>query len=167
MPSLPTHRGRPLPLGASRAPDGVNFAVLSRHATTVTLVVYPEAGGRTPLVSIPLDPRTHRTGDHWHVRVEGLPDVFQYGWRVDGPKGGDHRFDPTRLLLDPFANTLSNGAVWGGTCEVDPERTSRRSLFTRHHAYDWGTTGRCGRRRKTASCTRCTSAGSPSTRVRG
>lgn len=126
-----------MPLGASRAPDGVNFAVLSRHATAVTLVLFPESGGQTPLTQVTLDPRIHRTGDHWHVRVFDLPDVFQYGWRVDGPKGGEHRFDPTRLLLDPFANTLSNGAVWAGTCETDRERTSRRSLFTTHHAYDW------------------------------
>jgi glycogen operon protein len=136
MPSYSTVRGRPLPLGASRAPAGVNFAVLSRHATAVTLVVFPETGGHAPLAEFPLDPRTHRTGDHWHVRVQGLPEAFEYGWRVDGPKGGEHRFDPTRLLLDPFATTLSGGAVWG-TCEADPERTARRSLFARHHAYDW------------------------------
>ena len=137
MADFDTARGRPLPLGASRAPDGVNFAVLSRHATAVTLVLFPEGGGTTPLATVPLDARTHRTGHHWHVRVAGLPDVFQYGWRVDGPKGGEHRFDPTRLLLDPFANTLSHGAVWGGSKETDPERTARRSLFTPHHAYDW------------------------------
>jgi isoamylase len=138
MADISTARGRPLPLGASRAPDGVNFAVLSRHATEVTLVIFPEAGGITPLATFQLDPRLHRTGDHWHLRVTGLPDVFQYGWRVDGPKGGEHRFDPTRLLIDPFANTLSEGAVWGGHGEPDPERTARRSLFTRHHTYDWG-----------------------------
>ena len=138
MPAFPTLRGRPLPLGASRAPDGVNFAVLSRDATAVSLVLLPESGRGGPLAELPLDPRTHRTGDHWHVRVGGLPDVFCYGWRVDGPKGGPHRFDPTRLLVDPFAGTLSNGGTWAGTCEADPERTARRSLFTPHHAYDWG-----------------------------
>jgi glycogen operon protein len=137
MSSFNTVRGRPLPLGASRAPTGVNFAVITRHATSVTLVVLPESGRGAPLAEFPLDPRTNRTGDHWHVRVDGLPEVFCYGWRVDGPKGKDHRFDPTRLLLDPSAGTLSNGVVWGRPAEPDPERTTRRSLFTPHHAYDW------------------------------
>jgi glycogen operon protein len=138
MSTFCTVRGRPLPLGASRAPNGINFAVLSRHATSVKLVILPESGRNIPIAEFPLDPRQNRTGDHWHIRVEGLPEVFCYGWRVAGPKGHQHRFDPTRLLVDPAASTLSNGAVWGGTCEVDPERTSRRSLFTPHHAYDWG-----------------------------
>ena len=76
MPDFATARGRPLPLGASRAPDGVNFAVLSRHATAVTLVLFPDGPGSTPLATFPLDARRNRTGDHWHVRVEGLPEVL-------------------------------------------------------------------------------------------
>ncbi len=138
-PTLPlrTTRGRPFPLGASRVADGVNFAVLSRHATAVTLAVFPASGGR-PLAEIALDPWKNRTGDHWHVRVDGLPDVFCYGWRVDGPKGKKHRFDPTRVLIDPASTILSQGEVWAGTCETDPERTGRRSLVHRHRRYDWG-----------------------------
>ena len=137
MPDLRITRGRPFPLGASRTPDGVNFAVLSRHATAVTLVIEPEAGGK-PLTEIPLDHRTHRTGDHWHLRVEGLPDAFCYGWKVDGPKGPKQRFDPTRILIDPASTLLSAGERWAATCETDPERTSRRSLVRRPRRYDWG-----------------------------
>ena len=127
-----------MPLGASRAPNAVNFAVLSRHATAVTLVILPEEGGSKPLAEFPLDPKLNRTGDHWHIRIEGLPKVFLYGFRVDGPRGPGHRFDPTRLLIDPCATVLSHGGTWAGTCEVDPERTSRRSLFTNRPSYDWG-----------------------------
>jgi len=137
MTTFRTVRGRPFPLGASRAPDGVNFAVLSRHATKVSLVIYPEAGGSKPLAELPLDPWKNRTGDHWHVHVLGLPDEFCYGFRVDGPKGKRHRFDPSRVLIDPATTIISQGAVWAGTCEVDPERTSRRSLWTRGRRYDW------------------------------
>jgi isoamylase len=138
MPEFRTSRGRPLPLGSSITPDGANFALLCRHGTSVTLVILPEEGGNKPLAEIRLDPRRNRTGDHWHIRVDGLPNTFCYGWRVDGPKGPMHRFDPTRLLLDPACPMLSGGAVWAGTCETDPQRTSRRSLFHRGPRYDWG-----------------------------
>ena len=139
MSAFPTTRGRPLPLGSSRAPGAVNFAVISRHAESVTLVILPESGGSRPLAEIPLDRKAHRTGDHWHIRVEGLPELFCYGFRVSGPKGPMNRFDPTRLLIDPCATAISNGADWASTCEVDPERTSRRSLYVRSGPYDWGT----------------------------
>ena len=139
MSAFATSRGRPLPLGSSRAPGAVNFAVISRHAESVTLVILPEAGGSRPMAEIPLDRKAHRTGDHWHIRVEGLPELFCYGFRVSGPKGPMNRFDPTRLLIDPCATAISNGADWASTCEVDPERTSRRSLYVRSGPYDWGT----------------------------
>ena len=92
-----------MPLGANHSSDEINFAVLSRHATSVHLVILPESGGTKPLAEIELDPRRNRTGDHWHIRVHELPNVFCYGWRVDGPHGTRTRFDSTRLLLDPAA----------------------------------------------------------------
>ena len=138
MPSFRTSRGRPLPLGASLAPDGTNFALLCRHGQRVSLVILHEEGGAAPLAEFPLDVHKNRTGDHWHIRVHDLPDAFCYGWRVDGPHGPRTRFDPTRLLLDPAAVMLSHGAEWAGTCETDPLRTSRRSLYRRGTRYDWG-----------------------------
>jgi glycogen operon protein len=135
MLTFPTSRGRPFPLGASRAVYGVNFAVLSRHATAVSLALFLESG--RPLGEVVLDPWKNRTGDHWHVRVEGLPRTFCYGWRMDGPKGPKHRFDPTRVLIDPASAVISQGETWAGTCEVDPERTGRRSLFYHPRRYDW------------------------------
>jgi isoamylase len=139
MLDLTTSRGRPLPLGVSRVGSMTNFAVLSRHGTAVTLVLFPDGPGSKPVAEITLDPRRNRTGDHWHVRVEGLPPAFRYGYRVEGPRGPRHRFDPTRVLIDPFATMLSDGEEWAGTCEVDPSRTSRRSLYARPpQPYDWG-----------------------------
>src|SRR5262245_50974681 len=79
-------RGRSLPLGATQQAEGVNFALLSRHATRVTLVLYP-IDGPGMLAEIELQPRKNRTGDHWHILVAGLPPTFRYGWRVDGPRG--------------------------------------------------------------------------------
>jgi glycogen operon protein len=138
MSKFRTSRGRPLPLGATATPEGINFALLCRHGHDVTLVILPEEGGNTPLAEFRLDPHKNRTGDHWHIRVHDLPDVFCYGWRVDGPRGPRTRFNPSRLLLDPAATILSHGEVWAGTCEIDPDRTLRRSLFRRGIRYDWG-----------------------------
>src|SRR5262249_19477050 len=81
--SLRVARGRSLPLGATMQADGINFALLSRHANRVILVVYP-IDGPGELAEVELDPRKNRTGDHWHVLVSGLPPTFRYGWRVDG-----------------------------------------------------------------------------------
>jgi len=110
-----------MPLGATAltAADGVNFSLLCKHGTSVALLLYPLHGAE-PLAEIPLDPRTNRTGDHWHILVGGLPPSFRYGWRVDGPIGAGHRFDPRIILLDPAATALSDGAVWGEWCDADP-----------------------------------------------
>jgi isoamylase len=107
-------RGEPLPLGASRAPDGVNFVLICRHATAVNLVLCEPCNANI-FAEIPLDPRLNRTGDHWHVRVDELPDEFCYGYRVDGPSGPKHRYDPRNILIDPACRSLSCGRPWGST----------------------------------------------------
>ena len=75
------HRGRPLPLGASLERKGVNFAVVSRHATSLTLVLFIP-GDPEPVLELPLDPTYNRTGDVWHVHVGGLDPGVEYGYRA-------------------------------------------------------------------------------------
>jgi glycogen operon protein len=131
MSTLRIARGKCLPLGASALPDGVNFALLCRNGTAVTLVVSPLDGG-APLAEIALHPQRNRTGDHWHVLVGGLPSTFTYGWRVDGPRGRGHHFDPSIVLLDPAATSLANGTRWGKSTEpLHQSFSSRRSLYLR------------------------------------
>jgi isoamylase len=136
-PPFATGRGRPLPLGVTPGVDGHNFALLCRHGTRVNLVILPGDARGEPLADIPLHPRKNRTGDHWHIRVAGLPTKFCYGWRVDGPRGPGTRFNPDRLLLDPACTALSSGAVWAGTCTEEPQRQARRSLHYRGRRYNW------------------------------
>lgn len=109
-------RGQALPYGASRLPHGVNFSVVSRHATAAWLVL-SSGNDRADELVLRLDPLMNRTGDVWHVRVEGLPETFCYAWRMDGPKGKPHLFDPQRLLIDPFARFFSCGHSWGVMCD--------------------------------------------------
>src|SRR5947208_5629938 len=118
MLTLRTARGRSLPLGATALADGINFSLLTRHGTAVWLVLYPMDQDE-PLSELALHPRKNRTGNHWHILVGGLPETFRYGWRVDGPRGGGHRFDPSIVLFDPAATALSGGAVWGHSDEPD------------------------------------------------
>ncbi len=130
MLTLRIARGKSLPLGASAMPDGVNFALLCRHGTAVSLVIYP-LDDTEPLAEVVLHPRRNRTGDHWHVLVAGLPAAFTYGWRVDGPKGPGHCYDPNIILLDPSTTALSGGSRWGESSETSPGYSSRRSLYLR------------------------------------
>ncbi|MFO0881733.1 MAG: glycogen debranching protein GlgX [Gemmataceae bacterium] len=123
-----------MPLGASAVPDGVNFSLLSRDATHVQLVIYPIEGSEL-LAQVTLHPRRNRTGYHWHVHVGGLPSAFAYGWRVDGPRGTGHAFDPSVVLLDPSATALSNGSFWGNPNKAQPGNV-RRSLYFRR-GYHW------------------------------
>jgi isoamylase len=105
-------RGSPLPPGATPTPNGINFVLLCRHGTAVWLVLSEPCDGEI-YAEIPLDPLSNRTGDHWHVRVDGLPEEFCYGYRVDGPKGDGHRYDPRDILHDPYTRALSCGRPWG------------------------------------------------------
>jgi isoamylase len=136
-----TTRGRATPLGATALAEGVNFVLMCRHGDSVTLVLQPlEEDGI--LAEIPLDPHMHRTGDHWHIQVLGLPRDFRYGWRVDGPTSWGHRFDPRLILLDPSCTAVSDGAVWGTSStyhdahDGSARGTVRRSLFFRR-SFDW------------------------------
>jgi isoamylase len=139
MPLLKTSRGRSLPLGATALVDGINFALLCRHGTMVRLVLQSLEGDET-LAELRLDSLKNRTGDHWHIAVAGLPPVFRYGWRVDGPRGGGHRFNPEIVLLDPACTALADGSIWGGKARpvegTNGRRGMRRSLFFRR-PYDW------------------------------
>ncbi|MDH4088014.1 MAG: hypothetical protein OEV04_13360 [Nitrospira sp.] len=87
--------GVPLPLGAYARGEGVNFAIFSRHASRVRLELFDHPEDATATRVIELDPARHRTGDVWHVWIEGIPPGQLYAYRVDGPyepKNG-HRFN--------------------------------------------------------------------------
>jgi ABC-type transporter Mla MlaB component len=111
---LGLRQGLPLPFGASLVERGINFSIYSRHAVSCTLVLF-QSGKPDPLAEIPF-PAAFRIGDVFAMTVIGLdPDTIEYGFRVDGPfapKQG-HRFDPTKILLDPAARAVSGRAEWG------------------------------------------------------
>ncbi len=110
-----------MPLGANPMPNGVNFALICRHGTAVWLVLSEPCEGQV-VTEIPLDDLYNRTGDHWHIRVDGLPEEFCYGYRVDGPTDNGHRFDPSIVLLDPlFPGTLVRTALGDARRPAPPQ----------------------------------------------
>src|SRR5579864_247407 len=102
------------PLGATWDGKGVNFALFSEHATAVELCLF-DADGREARLDVPW-----RSLHVWHAYVRGVGPGQRYGWRVHGPfsPADGHRFNPNKLLVDPYARALDGrldpfGPVYG------------------------------------------------------
>jgi isoamylase len=106
--------GTPLPLGVQQRGDGVNFALFSRHAAHIRLEFFDQPEDKTPTSVIELDPARHRTGDIWHVWVQGIHPGQLYGYRVEGPYRPQegYRFNENKLLLDPLATAVTHMTDW-------------------------------------------------------
>jgi isoamylase len=112
--------GRPLPFGATRVPGGVNFSIFSRNATACTLVLF-EKHAPAPLVEIPFADE-FRIGNVFSMVVFGLDfENIEYGFRMDGPFAPreGHRFDASKILLDPYAKAIGGRDVWGQPAPED------------------------------------------------
>jgi isoamylase len=101
--------GTPKPLGASWDGHGVNFALFSAHAEKVELCLFDD-DSQTELERIEL----HRNGEIWHGYLPDCRPGTIYGYRVHGPYDPEqgHRFNPQKLLLDPYARALSGNIEW-------------------------------------------------------
>lgn len=104
--------GSPYPLGATWDGHGVNFALFSAHATQVDLCLFNPQGKEEERVALP-----EYTDEVWHGYLpEVRPGQF-YGYRVHGPYDplNGHRFNPAKLLIDPYAKSLSGPVRWSDT----------------------------------------------------
>ncbi len=112
--ALTVSRGRPLPLGTHSFDGGINFAVFSRHATRLWLLIFDDRLALEPTWCFELDPDTHRSGDIWHVYVRGARPGLFYVFQADGPRAPSRglRFNPRRALLDPYALALTGVEQW-------------------------------------------------------
>ena len=141
--ALEVHRGSPYPFGTSLQRGGVNFSVFARHATALSLVLY-RPGRQDPIAELVLDPRLNRTGDVWHISVDGLPASVEYGYRADRRPNGNplvHRYDPSAVVVDPYARALTAGVFPPGSPVFDEatlkSRRTWRSLVS-DEEFDWG-----------------------------
>ncbi|XP_047954383.1 isoamylase 3, chloroplastic isoform X1 [Salvia hispanica] len=120
-PSLKVLPGQSHPLGVSEAETGINFAIFSQNATAVTLCLSLQESGTNStledgMIELSLDSQINKTGDIWHICVEGLPrSNVLYGYRVDGHRDWreGHRFDNKNVLLDPYAKLVEGRRVFG------------------------------------------------------
>ncbi|TFL14273.1 glycogen debranching enzyme GlgX [Pusillimonas caeni] len=102
--------GRPYPLGATSDGLGVNFAVFSANATRIDLCLF-DARGRKELRRLPLP---ECTDEIWHGYLPDAQPGLVYGYRAHGPydPAHGHRFNPQKLLLDPYARQLTGALRW-------------------------------------------------------
>ena len=109
-PSIERSAGLPYPLGTSLHAGGVNVAIVSRHAEAVELCLFDAVGDERRIEL------TERSQDVWHgwFRGAGIGPGTVYGFRVHGPYAPQqgHRFNPHKLLLDPYAREIVGRFDW-------------------------------------------------------
>lgn len=134
--------GRSFPLGATPDLQGTNFSVFSRSATRVQLLLFDRMEDAQPGQMIDLDPHSHRTYHYWHVHVPQIAGGQIYGFRVSGPfdPGRGMRFDPEKLLLDPYGRAVVTPDAYDRAAAVRPgdnAASAQKSVVADMNRYDW------------------------------
>jgi isoamylase len=112
--------GQAYPLGATPDEEGTNFALFSANATKVVLCLFDQQGEQEiEQILLP-----EFSDDVWHGYVQGIKKGTLYGYRVYGPfePHNGHRFNPDKLLIDPYAKQLKGNFLWSDThLSYDPQ----------------------------------------------
>lgn len=129
--------GFPLPYGATVIHNGINFSVFSNHAERATLVLFRK-GKPDPFAEIPF-PEKYRVGNAFTLQVYDLDSAtIEYGFRMDGandPERG-HRFDGSKILLDPYAKSISGRENWREQNPLKDNAFPHRARIVQSH-FDW------------------------------
>jgi isoamylase len=133
--------GQSYPLGATVLPYGVNFSIFSRGASAVELLLFEAEDDPRPRV-VPIEPAWNRTYHYWHVFVAGVRPGQIYGYRVHGPwdPGNGIRFDPTKVLLDPYGRSVIVPKNYGRdaiSANDGNMAAAMKSVVVDTHSYDW------------------------------
>ena len=142
--SFPTNRindleyraGRVFPFGASLVDGGVNFSIFSKEATGCSLLLFHH-GAREPFAEIPF-PEEFRIGNVYSMMVFGINiETTEYGYRFDGPCRPEEGllYDRARILLDPYAKSISGRSVWGRKPAPDDPFPHRGQII--REDFDW------------------------------
>jgi glycogen operon protein len=105
-------QGYPYPLGATWQEQGVNFSLFSEHATAVDLVLFDTVDDERERLRVRM---RNQSDQVWHVFLPDLKPGQLYGYRVEGPYRPLEglRFNPTNLLIDPYAKAIAGPVIWG------------------------------------------------------
>ncbi len=138
----PVTAGRPSPIGATVTEGGVNFSLFSRTASSVELLLFDREDSPKPSRVVAFNPVANRTYHYWHYFLPGVKSGQLYGYRVSGPNEPQRglRFDPEKVLLDPYCRGLVSPK--GYTPEAarkpgDNAATAMKSVVVDSSAYDW------------------------------
>ena len=134
--------GKSYPLGATLVPGGANFSVFAKHNTAAQLLLFDGVDAPEPSRVIDLDPRSNRTYHYWHVFVPGVVAGQLYAYRVAGPFDPERglRFDPRKVLLDPYGKCIARPAARSRETARHPGdnvATALKSVVADVGAYDW------------------------------
>ena len=145
----PVGTGIPDALGAIPCADGVNFSLFSYFANEVDLLLFDSVDDGQPATVIALDSNTHRTGSYWHAFVPGVKPGRLYGYRVTGPYQLEEgmRFDPSKLLLDPYARAVVDDAYDREAASqygLENFASAIKSVVVDVDSFDWEGDRRCG-----------------------
>jgi isoamylase len=133
--------GHAHPLGATTTPEGVNFSVHSRSSRALELLLFDDAAA-APSEVLRLSPQAHRGRYYWHAFVPGLRPGQLYGYRAHGPREPSRglRFDPEKVLLDPYGLAVSVGPGYSRAAAARPGDNAAacmKSVVADPDAYDW------------------------------
>lgn len=111
MKNIKTFPGKPYPLGATYDDKGVNFALFAENATAVELCLFNSTKDESEISRIPVLEHTHHV---WHVYLPDVKPGQLYGYRIHGPfqPEAGHRFNPNKLLIDPYAKAIAGTIAW-------------------------------------------------------
>jgi len=134
--------GQSFPPGPRLRSGGANFSIYSKHAESMELLLFPDVESSVPSRVIPLTAPRHRTYHYWHVFVPGIRHGQVYGWRAKGPFDPDRglRFDPQKLLLDPYARAVATPKAYSRAAACKPgdtTATAMKSVVADLRLYDW------------------------------
>jgi len=108
---LKTWLGKPYPLGATWLGNGANFAIYSENATGVDLCLFDHIDAEAESIRVRM---TEQSDQVWHVFLPDARPGQLYGYRVHGPYKPEegHRFNESKLLIDPYAKAIAGGVNW-------------------------------------------------------
>jgi len=122
--------------------DGANFSLFAKHSTAAQLLLFNDINAPSPARVIDLDPQTNRTYHYWHAYVPGVGAGQLYGYRVSGPfdPARGLRFDPSKLLLDPYGKCIARPVGRSREAARNPGdnvATALKSVIVDPGTYDW------------------------------
>ncbi|MDD5556528.1 MAG: glycogen debranching protein GlgX [bacterium] len=103
--------GKPYPRGANWDGEGTNFSLFSENAEKVELLLFDSADAAGPVRTVAMPEKTAST---WHCYLPGVGPGRHYAYRAHGPydPARGHRFNPAKVLIDPYAMTIAGDVRW-------------------------------------------------------